>query len=110
MHYQNLNLRNNKIKNVRTVCSFINDNTRIDEQGFDIILADPPREGIPPVFLKSILDKTRDSFVYVSCDPGTLTRDTAIMLRAGFSVSDIKIFDMFPQTRHFETVMIFRRV
>lgn len=109
VHFQNLNLRTNKIRNVRTVCSTISDSTKIDEEGFDTILADPPREGIPPVFLRHIASSGAKTFCYISCDPATLTRDASVLLKNGFSVSDIRIFDMFPQTRHFETVMIFRK-
>ncbi len=41
-------------------------------------------------------------FVDVSCDPATQARDTAIILKEGYRISEVKIFDLFPQTRHIE--------
>jgi 23S rRNA (uracil1939-C5)-methyltransferase len=73
------------------------------------VIIDPPREGVDRIFLKSLLPKIKNQLIYISCDPATLTRDINI-IKDEFFIREIKIFDMFPQTRHFETVVIFERI
>jgi 23S rRNA (uracil1939-C5)-methyltransferase len=47
--------------------------------------------------------------VYVACDAGALARDAGELQRAGFTPVSLTLVDMFPQTRHIEAVMAFRR-
>ena len=46
---------------------------------------------------------------YISCDPPTLARDLAALSGVGYDVSDVHLFDLFPQTFHMETVVRLRR-
>ena len=75
---------------------------------FDAIVCDPPRQGMTGLapLLGSLC---RNRLVYVSCDPATLCRDLAELLANGFSVRKILPIDMFPQTRHLETVTLLER-
>jgi len=54
--------------------------------------------------------KTAPSIVvYVSCDPGTLARDLAVLTQGGYKVQRIQPVDMFPFTEHIETVVLMSR-
>jgi 23S rRNA (uracil1939-C5)-methyltransferase len=47
--------------------------------------------------------------VYVSCDPATLARDARELARAGNSLRSLRLFDLFPQTYHLETLSVWSR-
>jgi 23S rRNA (uracil1939-C5)-methyltransferase len=47
--------------------------------------------------------------VYVACDPGSLARDAADLVAHGFVPQTVRLFDLFPQTKHIEVVMAFAR-
>jgi 23S rRNA (uracil1939-C5)-methyltransferase len=47
--------------------------------------------------------------VYVACDPGSLARDAAGLVEAGYKPLALQVVDMFPQTHHVESVMSFER-
>jgi 23S rRNA (uracil1939-C5)-methyltransferase len=49
------------------------------------------------------------TLVYVSCDPATLARDVRRFVDAGFSLGDVRAFDLFPRTAHIETVVTLTR-
>jgi 23S rRNA (uracil1939-C5)-methyltransferase len=47
--------------------------------------------------------------VYVSCDPVTLARDLKALVEAGYSLAELHMVDLFPQTFHLETVVVLRK-
>jgi 23S rRNA (uracil1939-C5)-methyltransferase len=51
-----------------------------------------------------------EKVVYVSCNPGTFASDAARLIRMGFVLQEVGIFDMFPHTAHVETLGLFERV
>lgn len=71
----------------------------------DVIVLDPPREGIHPKALKKIIAYNPDTFVYISCKPTSLTKDLPEFLDAGYKVDKVRCVDMFPMTPHVETVV-----
>ncbi len=73
---------------------------------FDLALADPPRTGAPGIarWLKGLGVRR---VVYVACDPGSLARDAAGLVEAGYKPLALQVVDMFPQTHHVESVMSF---
>ena len=73
---------------------------------FDMALADPPRTGAPGLarWLKALGVRR---VVYVACDPGSLARDAAGLVEAGYKPLALQVVDMFPQTHHVESVMSF---
>ncbi len=77
-------------------------------QQFSKILIDPPRHGAPEIATQ-LFQLTTDRMVYVSCDPATLCRDLANLLRAGFTIQTILPIDMFPQTSHIETIVLLKK-
>ena len=76
----------------------------------DLIVLDPPREGINPKAINKIIDFDPETFVYVSCNPVTLVRDLKVFMERGYKVSKAKLMDMFPRTPHVETVALIERV
>lgn len=71
------------------------------------LIADPPREGLDPAIAAWLARSNTRRLFYVSCDPATLIRDVGILTQAGaYQISRIQLFDMFPQTAHFETLCI----
>ena len=74
-----------------------------------VVILDPPRKGCDDVFLRQLFDFRPKKIVYVSCDPATQARDAQAICAAGYNITDITPFDLFPQTRHIENVMVFLR-
>ena len=75
----------------------------------DLIVIDPPRDGIHPKAINKIIDFNPESFVYVSCNPVTLVRDLNVFVERGYRIEKVKLMDMFPRTPHVETVVLLSR-
>ena len=75
-------------------------------EGADVVITDPPRAGCSMRFLKSLLTLAPKRIVYVSCNPETLARDLQVLTKGGYKVKKIQPVDMFPYTRHLETVVL----
>ena len=72
----------------------------------DILVLDPPRDGIHPKALTKIINFNVDEMVYVSCKPTSLMRDLLVFREAGYEVKRCCLVDMFPGTVHVETVVL----
>lgn len=72
----------------------------------DVVTVDPPRKGLTPDGIASIASMKPSRVVYVSCDPGTLGRDVRRFADYGYRVRRADAVDMFPGTRHVETVVL----
>ena len=75
----------------------------------DIVLVDPPRAGLETRVVDGILTLDPHLITYVSCDPSTLARDAARLIRGGYRLNDVTPFDLFPQTYHIESISLFER-
>jgi 23S rRNA (uracil-5-)-methyltransferase RumA len=83
---------------------------RHETQGaFDTIIADPPREGLTPKVIPDLLKLQAPRLAYVSCNPGALKQDLAL-LTGPYRLESLMGFDLFPQTPHVEVVALLRRV
>jgi 23S rRNA (uracil1939-C5)-methyltransferase len=71
------------------------------------VIVDPPRTGLSPLVLAGLLHAGARRIVYVSCDVATLARDSRKILEAGYSIHRADAFDLFPNTPHIETVVVF---
>ena len=71
----------------------------------DVIITDPPRAGMHPDVVKTILNAAPDRIVYVSCNPATQARDLQAM-DAAYKVAEVQPVDMFPHTPHVENVVL----
>lgn len=79
------------------------------EQKPDIIVLDPPRDGINPKALNKIIDYGVEKLVYISCKPTSLARDLVLLQGRGYKVDRVCAVDMFPQTVHVESVILLHR-
>ena len=76
------------------------------EEKPDVIVLDPPRDGIHPKALPKILDYGGDKIVYISCKVTSLTRDLEMIQARGYRVEKCTAVDQFCQTVHVETVVL----
>lgn len=79
------------------------------EEKPDLIVLDPPRDGIHPKALGKIIDYGVDRLVYISCKPTSLARDLEMLQERGYKVERVVCVDMFPGTVHVETVCLLSR-
>jgi 23S rRNA (uracil1939-C5)-methyltransferase len=75
----------------------------------DVLIVDPPRTGMSNAAIERTLALEGSTIVYVSCDVATLARDARKIVAAGYRLSGISAFDLFPNTPHVETVALFAR-
>ena len=71
----------------------------------DIIITDPPRDGMHKKVVEQILKILPKRIVYVSCNSSTQARDIAIM-KKNYQITKIQTVDMFPQTHHVENIVV----
>jgi len=103
------NAQLNKINNVDF---FVGDMKKVFNDTFinahgipDVLITDPPRDGMHKDVVKQILNIAPKKIVYVSCNSATQARDIALM-DAQYQVTRLQPVDMFPQTHHVESVVI----
>ncbi len=76
----------------------------------DALFVDPPRKGLEPAALRSILANPPAQLLYLSCDPATLARDLGELVSQGaYQLLSLQPLDFFPQTSHVETFAVLRR-
>lgn len=81
---------------------------RAGDAFFDVAILDPPREGAGGVLGALVPTRPRGVLV-VSCNPAALARDLRPALAAGYQISRVTAFDLFPQTAHVETLVELHR-
>ena len=74
----------------------------------EVIITDPPRDGMHKDVVGQILEINPSRIVYVSCNSATQARDLALMKEA-YEVARVQPVDMFPQTHHVENIVLLRR-
>lgn len=80
----------------------------IDKHGHpDVIITDPPRAGMHPDVVQTILNAAPDRIVYVSCNSATQARDLQLM-DAAYEVQAVQPVDMFPHTHHVENIVMLK--
>ncbi|MBR4812527.1 MAG: 23S rRNA (uracil(1939)-C(5))-methyltransferase RlmD [Lachnospiraceae bacterium] len=106
------NAKRNGVNNIR----FVGDDagafmTRMaaDGETADVVFMDPPRSGSTPEFITAVNTLKPARVVYVSCDPETLARDLRLFAKKGWTVERIQPVEMFPYTKHIETVVLLSR-
>ena len=80
------------------------------EEKPDIIVLDPPRDGIHPKALEKIIAFDVDKIVYISCKPTSLARDLVILQEKGYRLEKGCCVDLFPGTVHIETVCLLSKL
>ena len=103
------NAERNQVKNVEFFCGDSADIAeKLEKDGLkpDVITVDPPRKGLAPEVIASVAGMGPKKVVYVSCDAATLGRDVKIFAGFGYKTVRACAVDMFPGTRHVESVAL----
>jgi tRNA/tmRNA/rRNA uracil-C5-methylase (TrmA/RlmC/RlmD family) len=75
----------------------------------DLVVLDPPRTGAKARVVRGIAALRPSRVVYVACDPAALGRDVATFAELGYTLRDVRGFDLFPMTHHVEAVALLER-
>jgi len=105
----NENAALNNLSNCHFYAGDVRDGLKIIPKRPDIIVLDPPREGIMEKALMDIIAYDVEEILYISCNPKTLVRDLIILSDNGYEMTEIALVDMFPHTPHVETVVKLQR-
>ena len=103
---ENANI-NKKLNNVENISFIEADVSKVLSMKYkaDIIIVDPSRSGLDKNTIETLIKINPKKIVYVSCDPITLSRDINL-LKNNYILKDIKLYDMFPETYHVESVAV----
>ncbi|MDY6788315.1 MAG: 23S rRNA (uracil(1939)-C(5))-methyltransferase RlmD [candidate division WOR-3 bacterium] len=107
--YNRKNVKENRTGGVKTVQRFIDNSFKLPGEYIDTVIIDPPRSGPAEEFIRSLTERDIGNIFYISCDPAILARDFKTILKKRFDIERIGLFDMFPQTRHFESVAVLKK-
>ena len=106
---------NAQLNNIENVEFYVGDMKKVFNAEFiqahgqpDIIITDPPRDGMHKDVVEQILNIRPNKIVYVSCNSATQARDLAL-LDAVYKVSKVQAVDMFPQTFHVENIVLLEK-
>ena len=100
------NAQINKLDNIQALTMNLNDDILFRRlPKVSAVLLDPPRTGAAE--LMSWLAKQPSRILYVACEPSSLVRDAKALIDAGFKLQKIAVMDMFPHTKHVETMALF---
>ena len=78
-----------------------------DRREIDLVVLDPPRTGAGPAMCRELARLRPRAISYVACDPAALARDAAALAEAGYRLTQLRAFDLFPMTAHIECVALF---
>lgn len=76
----------------------------------DIVMLDPPRKGCDEATLSAVVRMAPRRVVYVSCNPATAARDAAWLEQNGYHAEKVQPVDLFPRTKHCETVCLLSKL
>lgn len=106
------NAERNGVQNVEFLCADAGQAAMLlAERGEcpDVLTVDPPRKGLDEQAVEAICKMQPPRIVYVSCDPATLARDVKRFAEGGYQIVCAHAFDLFPRTKHVETVVLLSR-
>lgn len=104
------NARLNGLHNTRFLAGLTEEVMPTLTNRFNAVILDPPRSGCALAVVQSVARLKIPRAIYVSCEPSTLARDLALFTHAGYEIKEVQPLDMFPWTRHVETVVLMSRV
>ncbi|MGE4169845.1 MAG: 23S rRNA (uracil(1939)-C(5))-methyltransferase RlmD [Candidatus Margulisiibacteriota bacterium] len=104
------NAKQNGIHNVTFKTENVKNFLKFTDLKPDVVIVDPPRDGLIPKALRRLVAAQPQQLVYVSCNPNTLVRDLPEILAGGYRVLSIQPVDMFPHSLHVEVVVGLARV
>ena len=102
------NARRNGIENAEFFCGDAGAAAlELEKQGVhpDVAVVDPPRKGLNADTVEALHRMAPRRIVYVSCDPGTLARDVALLKERGYELASAQAADLFPRCAHVESIV-----
>jgi 23S rRNA (uracil1939-C5)-methyltransferase len=105
------NAQSNNIKNISFFQADLNSSWKKLpwlQKKFTKVLLDPARAGAYEA-ITELIHLNIPQIVYVSCDPATLAKDSQLLISQGYQIKKIAIMDMFAQTKHIETMVLFNK-
>lgn len=101
-------VQTNNLSNVKNICGDASEEIKKIELNDYTLVVDPPRSGLSDEFIKSIMKNPPNTIIYISCSPQTICKNL-LFLKEKYFIKEIKLFDMFAQTRNVETVVILNK-
>lgn len=99
-----LNFENNNVSNIEYIDKDVNDFMEESSLTPDYVVCNPPRTGVDEKPLRKLVEMKPKAISYLSCNPKTLLDDLSI-LSLHYKIDKAVVLDMFPQTKHFETLV-----
>lgn len=99
----NINKKINNINNIEFIC----DDAKNIKEKFDSIIVDPPRNGLSKDVIDYLNNSGSNKIVYISCNPNTLKRDIDLLNK--YELIDLSYTNMFPRTKHCESIAVLER-
>lgn len=99
----------NGIENITFFCGDAADFRKKIDTKRGLAIIDPPRAGCSPQMLRNLVALSPTDIIYVSCSPNTLSRDCSKLVEAGYTIIEATPVNMFPRTRHVESVVLMSR-
>lgn len=102
--------KNKELNNISNVDFVLSDANKVNDfiKDYNTIIVDPPRKGINKELINSIVENSIDKVIYISCNQSTLARDLNF-LKEYYDIVSCQPVDMFPQTKHIESVTVLKR-
>jgi tRNA/tmRNA/rRNA uracil-C5-methylase (TrmA/RlmC/RlmD family) len=100
----------NGIKNVKAMCGDFNKilpTLTVPEN--TVFFVDPPRAGLGDSVVRRICTFAPKTVIYMSCNPDTLKSDLFTFTANGYTITEVTPFDMFPNTKHVESIVCLTR-
>lgn len=107
IEYANLNKEVNNINNVDFVLGDANSISDYSKD-YNTVIVDPPRKGIDNKLVDTLINSQIDKIIYISCNQATLARDLKLLSNS-FQMDAVQPVDMFPQTKHIESITVLKR-
>ncbi len=107
---------NASLNGINNVDFFVGDMKKVFNEGFinthghpDVVITDPPRDGMHKDVVDQLIQLSPERIVYVSCNSATQARDLALM-KEHYKIVKVQPVDMFPQTHHVENVVLLEKI
>lgn len=97
------NISDNNLKNYK----IINADASCIDKDYDVVIVDPPRSGLSRDVINILNSMKTKKLIYISCNPSTLKRDVSLL--NSFCLKEIFVFNMFPGTKHIETLSVLEK-
>ena len=103
------NLQRAGVDNAEVIQGDVTEVLHTLESPIELAVADPPRAGCGAAVITRLAELGVERLALVACDPATLARDARTLEEHGYRLVEVRLFDLFPQTYHIESVALFVR-